>query len=152
MDRLTKRIDGGVERVCHHKADGSLECFACRKRTQCNAAIFERLAEYEDTGMTPAEFNFVKNFMPNATFSLAKAQGRLLVLPCCIGDPVYRIYTDCLFPDDCYTKRKCKGCEYSNVFIEKQAFCISMLSQNGKLEHPYYVSEEEARTVAKERY
>lgn len=32
----------------------------------------------------------------------------------------------------------------NHIFIENQAFCLSMLSRNGKLEHPYYVNKEAA--------
>ena len=32
----------------------------------------------------------------------------------------------------------------NHIFIENQAFCLSMLSRNGKLEHLYYVNKEAA--------
>lgn len=70
-----------------------------------------------------------------------------IVLPCKIGATVYRIYDDCEFPGDCGTKMMCKGCDYRNLFIEKQAFCLSMLSQNGKLEKPYYLTHKEAKAA-----
>ncbi|OUN23569.1 hypothetical protein B5G34_00255 [Flavonifractor sp. An82] len=82
----------------------------------------------------------------------ADRDGRCVVSPCKVGSPVWRVYDDCEFPGDCYTKQKCKGCEYRNVFAEEQAFCLSMLSQNGKLEHPYYTSLEASEdTLAGER-
>ena len=88
---------------------------------------------------------------PERLLELAKADkdGRVVVLPCKFGDPVYRIYDDCTLPGDCYTKQKCRGCEYRNIFIEEQAFCLSMLSQNGKLGHPYYISKESAKAALK---
>lgn len=70
-----------------------------------------------------------------------------IVLPCKVGATVYRIYDDCDFPGDCGTKMMCKGCNYRNLFIEKQAFCLSMLSQNGKLENPYYLTRKDAETA-----
>ena len=73
-----------------------------------------------------------------------------MVLPCKMGDPVWRLYDDCDFPGDCYTKQKCRGCEYRNLFIEEQAFCLSMLSQNGELNPPYYTTREEAEAALKE--
>lgn len=84
---------------------------------------------------------------------LAKAdnEGLCVVLPCKIGSPVWRIYDDCEFPGDCGTKQKCNGCEYRNIFAEEQAFCLSMLSQNGKLKHPYYTSKEDAEKAIRER-
>lgn len=77
----------------------------------------------------------------------ADDEGRCVVLPCKIGDPVWRLYDDCDLPGDCYTKQKCKGCEYRNLFIEEQAFCLSMLSQNGKLAPPYYTTFAEAQAA-----
>ena len=77
----------------------------------------------------------------------ADRDGRCIVLPCKIGDPVWRLYDDCDFPGDCYTKQKCGGCEYRNLFIEEQAFCLSMLSQNGKLDPPYYTTLAEAEAA-----
>ena len=77
----------------------------------------------------------------------ADRDGRCVVLPCKNGDPVWRLYDDCDFPGDCYTKQKCRGCEYRNLFIEEQAFCLSMLSQNGKLNPPYYTTRAEAEAA-----
>ena len=77
----------------------------------------------------------------------ADREGRCVVLPCKIGDPVWRLYDDCDFPGDCYTKQKCRGCEYRNLFIEEQAFCLSMLCQNGKLSPPYYTTRAEAEAA-----
>ena len=68
----------------------------------------ERLAAYEATGLTPEEIGEMKtaydeNQMPYAieatgseavhihNLLLAEAQGRLLVLPCKVGDEIYRI-------------------------------------------------------------
>lgn len=79
----------------------------------------------------------------------ADREGRCVVLPCKVGSPVWRVYDDCEFPGDCGTKQKCKGCEYRNIFAEEQAFCMSMLSQNGKLGHPYYTSLEAAEDALK---
>lgn len=79
----------------------------------------------------------------------ADQDGRYVVLPCKVGSPVWRVYDDCEFPGDCGTKQKCNGCEYRNIFAEEQAFCLSMLSQNGKLGHPYYTSIEAAEAALK---
>lgn len=53
MDRLTKRGEFGISRVCHYPdkdGDASLigDCYGCTHRTRCNADIMERLAMYED--------------------------------------------------------------------------------------------------------
>lgn len=59
---------------------------------------FLRLAAYEDTGLTPEE---VKELMHDTTGPLhrrfvmwmdANGDGRLLVLPCKVGDTVYRVF------------------------------------------------------------
>lgn len=53
MDRLTKRDEFGISRVCHYPdRDGDKllynQCYGCTHRAKCNADIFERLAQYED--------------------------------------------------------------------------------------------------------
>ena len=53
MDRLTKRDEFGISRVCHYPdRDGDKllynQCYGCTHRAKCNAYIFERLAQYED--------------------------------------------------------------------------------------------------------
>lgn len=70
--------------------------------------------------------------------------GRLLVLPCKVGDRIYRVIDDCTFPGDCGTKRMCKGCEYRNLFIEKTTFRLYLLTDEGKLRRGYYRTREEA--------
>ena len=136
---------------------------------EANGPHVDRLAAYEDTGLEPEEINpTVKGHSEFLAYhegyeqgkfnqymefcdggisidrlrELAQAdrEGRCVVLPCKFGDPVWRLYDDCDFPGDCYTKQKCGGCEYRNLFIEEQAFCLSMLSQNGKLAPPYYTT------------
>ena len=77
----------------------------------------------------------------------ADREGRCVVLPCKFGGPVWRLYDDCDFPGDCYTKQKCRGCEYRNLSIEKRVFCLSMLSQNGKLDPPYYTTFADAEAA-----
>lgn len=61
--------------------------------------IAERLAAYEDTGLEPEE---IVAGMPDITaieteldrYKCAEAEGRLLVLPCKVGDTVYLPATD----------------------------------------------------------
>ena len=74
----------------------------------------------------------------------ADKEGRVVVLPCKIGDAVYRIWDDCDFPGDCHTKMKCAGCNYRDVFAVQQTFCLSMLDGFGKIAPSYYLSREEA--------
>ncbi len=148
-----------MERLTIRNSDGSVS-----QPTGLNwAAALERLAAYEDTGLEPCETNekyatimaFKRLRLKISLARLceilqAETEGRCVVLPCKMGDPVWRLYDDCDFPGDCYTKQKCRGCEYRNLFIEEQAFCLSMLSQNGELNPPYYTTREEAEAALKE--
>ena len=103
--------------------------------------IINRLAVIEDILGEEYELDELREIIQ------AKREGRCVVLPCKIGASVWRLYDDCDLPGDCYTKQKCKGCEYRNLFIEEQAFCLSMLGQNGKLNPPYYTTNEEAQAA-----
>lgn len=77
----------------------------------------------------------------------AEKDGRLVVLPCRVGDRIYRVIDDCTFPGDCGTKRMCKGCEYRNLFIEQTTFRLYLLTDDGKLRRGYYRTREEAETA-----
>ena len=77
----------------------------------------------------------------------ADREGKCIVLPCKIGDPVWEVLDVCNFPGDCHETQTCKGCEYREIFKEKLAFSLYMISRNGKLEPPYYVSEKEAEAA-----
>ena len=146
MKRLTWRVNG--------------EARIMLNGVEICGTIADRLAAYEDTGLEPEEIEKAMDIVKSAVSAfedfgvdrlaeLAQAdrEGRCVVLPCKNGDPVWRLYDDCDFPGDCYTKQKCRGCEYRNLFIEEQAFCLSMLSKNGKLNPPYYTTNEEAQAA-----
>lgn len=114
MERLTKRVGCG-EAV--PVAEGNIcapfeKAGLCKTGTQggafgrwerhCNdtcvlGTIIDKLAAYEDSGLTPEEV---------ASMARLKAAGRLKLLPCAVGDTVYEIRTK-------YTaKRKGKGKPY----------------------------------------
>lgn len=86
------------------------------------------------------------------TLAVAYGEGRVLILPCKIGSKVYGLFTSCDFPKNCGAERTCTGCEHLDVFIMELAFCISMLSQNGRLEPPYFVTREEAEKAREATY
>ena len=143
MERLTKRwgaqpypnLAGKV--ICEYK-----ECGSTRGCENCiHGRYKDRLAAIEDILGYEYDLNRLREL------AQADREGRCVVLPCKNGDPVWRLYDDCDFPGDCYTKQKCRGCEYRNLFIEEQAFCLSMLSQNGKLNPPYYTTRAEAEAA-----
>lgn len=81
----------------------------------------------------------------------AEQDGRLVVLPCRVGDRIYRVIDDCTFPGDCGTKRMCKGCEYRNLFIEQTTFRLYLLTDDGKLQRGYYCTREEAEKALEAR-
>lgn len=115
MERLTKRSkatthENGV--CCTHFL--STECCAvdgnCASGCKWEESAWERLAAYEDTGVTPEEVNdaivyaklltkaqLVSAFGVAAErlYELAEADrdGRVVVLPCKVGDTVYLIVT-----------------------------------------------------------
>ena len=105
--------------------------------------IYQHLLEVEDILGDDYDLDRLRELVE------ADREGRCVVLPCKVGSPVWRIYDDCEFPGDCGTKQKCSGCEYRNLFVEEQAFCLSMLSQNGKLSYPYFATPEDAEAVLK---
>lgn len=162
LDLLQKQIQAYREGRCSGNCE-TLNCGDCGILDK----IVDRLAAYEDTGLEPCDYSAMAHALKQAERAredltemirqigatgldrlreLAEAdrEGRCMVLPCKFGGPVWRLYDDCDFPGDCYTKQKCRGCEYRNLSIEKRVFCLSMLSQNGKLDPPYYTIRAEA--------
>lgn len=87
MERLTKR-----ERA---KVEPDIEIVIAKSGVNI-PQILERLAAYEDTGLTPEE---IKEDMPDvrkieeklAGYEDAEANGLLVRLPCKVGDTVYAI-------------------------------------------------------------
>lgn len=106
----------------------------------CGPAI-DRLANYEDTGLTPAEvlsmsaewcammsvFNSIGSYDRLRELAEADKEGRVVVLPCKVGDTLYQLssaYTECTV----YGVRKdnycCEGCEvpcdsHKVIFIDR---------------------------------
>ena len=84
MERLTYDFCVGDKHCWQVKGADNLECReVCRNQgengcTDCPIAkAFDRLAAYEETGLEPEEL------------AQAEKEGRLVVLPCSIGDPVF---------------------------------------------------------------
>jgi hypothetical protein len=96
-----------------------------------NEAI-TRLAEYEDSGLSPEEVQ---------ELAKAKADGRLVVLPCKVGTRVWVIGQDCDLCHDMYTEEPCLfgDCEYKGVF--ESIFSIGMTDKFGKT---VFLTREEA--------
>ena len=93
--RLLKRTKFGVDRVCHYPKNqewGNVPCYNCVDRAKCNHDIFERLAQYEDTGLMPdvvAEYKKFEDELVRSDLTFqhildlikAEREGRLVVLP-----------------------------------------------------------------------
>lgn len=102
MERLTFEGDFCDIAQCTSTPGGSFcEDGACSQRE-----IWERLKAYEDTGLTPEEITAMRHTLDEYhktadPLLLAKVQGRLVVLPCKVGDTVYRIhYQLATYPDE----------------------------------------------------
>ena len=109
MERCTIRLKTGEARCL--QLDGNV--------------VVERLAAYEDTGMTPEQVENAKTIIESAfeedtskaerirKLLAADKDGRVVVLPCKVGDVMYKLfreYTECTS----YQVRKdnycCEGC------------------------------------------
>ena len=170
MKRLTERTDIGdflLDEIAFINPDDAEGLYNLREIAQHGSdellyAIANRLAEYEDTGLEPEKIVFLKNVVDDA-FSdkqeftehirellRAEKDGRVVVLPCRVGDRIYRVVDDCTFPGDCGTKMMCQGCEYRNLFIEQTRFRLYLLTDDGKLRRGYYRTREEAEKALEE--
>ena len=101
MERLTQRTNGVVVYVGAHNEEAGGQ-IPCEVDPQGVREILVRLAEYEDTGLEPAVCANYKTFEDEAiskgvTFKRivalmeANRTGRLVVLPCKVGDTVWAI-------------------------------------------------------------
>ena len=170
MKRLTGHTDIGdslLDEIAFINPDDAEGLYNLREIAQHGSdellyEIANRLAEYEDTGLEPEKIAFLKNVVDDA-FSdkpeftehirellRTEKDRRLVVLPCRVGDRIYRVVDDCTFPGDCGTKRMCKGCEYRNLFIEQTRFRLYLLTDDGKLRRGYYRTREEAEKALEE--
>ena len=111
MERLTE-WNGGKTRHAYYPRCFKYPCYGngCKiKACPFKTAVCERLAAYEDTGLTPEEIKapFTEDTMinlaaqalgvePRRLRELAEADkdGRCVVLPCKVGDTVWRIIRD----------------------------------------------------------
>ena len=110
MERLTKhsKQTSHENGICctHFRGPECLEVGGnCAMNCKWEEAAWSRLAAYEDTGLTPEQCENAKVIIESAfsndtskaerILELLKADmdGRLVVLPCKVGDPVYLIVT-----------------------------------------------------------
>ena len=96
MERLTKRTKtGGVLMAAEHEEKYTTEEWICM--------LQDRLADYEDSGVTPERVVWMKEVFEIAfdhdksraerahELHVADKEGRVVVLPCKVGDTVWRI-------------------------------------------------------------
>ena len=94
MERLTKRTKtGGVIMASEHEGKYTTEEWTCM--------LQDRLADYEDPGVTPEQVVWMKEVIEIAfdhdksrverahELHVADKEGRVVVLPCKVGDTVY---------------------------------------------------------------
>ena len=88
MERITRRIGESIDFV-----DG--KGYATLPHKEGVKLLFEKLAEYEDIGMTPDEiYKVIKRGVPEwidkyLEYRKLEEQGLLIKLPCKVGDMVY---------------------------------------------------------------
>lgn len=103
MERMTEKHYLGTDHYmkCSGNCNVDMDCIDCPSFDR----LVERLAAYEDTGLTPDEIKSMKDEhfsglemakLHSALMELKKYQeadkdGRLVVLPCKVGDTVYMI-------------------------------------------------------------
>jgi hypothetical protein len=93
LERLTQRCDLGLsefEEICFINPDDvegmyTLDEIVDFGSHETRLAIAKRLAAYEDSGLSPEQVR---------ELAKAEAEGRLVVLPCKVGDTVYWFWTD----------------------------------------------------------
>lgn len=107
MNRLTKRNSNGVAymSIAETLAKWEQEIEGSQAILEGVYAIFQKLAEYEDTGLEPEEvYKTIKAGVPEwipkyLEYRDLEKQGRLIKLPCKVGDTVYHIFTGKIIED-----------------------------------------------------
>lgn len=120
------------------------------KSCECNCHIGDLNAVYETENDCPNFLPDVEDETDDAAAETKEAPqtGFTVTFPCAPGTIIYHVVDDCNFPSDCYTKQKCRGCEYRNVYVEKERFSFDLYDyKTGKMLPGYYLSEEEANVA-----
>lgn len=92
MERLTERSENGT---AVYKTPSS----ELVKWNNNRHKVLQKLADYEDLGLTPEQIREMDRAYSEQAKELgeykdAEKQGKLLKLPCAVGDRIYRIDTD----------------------------------------------------------
>ena len=132
MERLTNRTHDGHAYLVNVKDDEQeVECKS-ENTAQCILDSWERLAAYEDLGLTPEEIDHAKDLLA------AERDGRLVTLPCKAGDTVYKISYDCTkrirynpFDENgCSTAELCLKCDTYPCDIHKTVIPVTVESKD----------------------
>ena len=149
MERLTKRENGHAHYPrCFEEPCGGMGCRT--EDCEFKVEICERLAAYEDTGLTPEEINdlaSVREISPEAEYAISKhaeniierldkllhqtdddarlrelakanKDGRVVVLPCKVGQRVFALLDTDKHLSECEVKQIGLGNEIGFVVIE----------------------------------
>ncbi len=127
-ERLTARTSAGAVYLVNVKQDEQAVDCQSRNTAQCIMDSWNRLAAYEDLG-TVEEL---------AEIVAAKQDGRLVVLPCKVGDTVYKISYDCTkrirynpFDENGYsTAELCLKCDTYPCDIHKTVIPVTVESKD----------------------
>lgn len=90
MERLTQRLRTGEVLMASEYEEKYTE-------QEWISVLQDRLAAYEDTGLEPEEITAMRHTLDEYhkvvdPLIRAQADGRLVVLPCKVGDTVYRLF------------------------------------------------------------
>lgn len=167
MDRLTIRREHGIVMVDGYDFGIDPDDYDVVQE------ILARLAAYEDTGLMPEDVLRISNLLrlvgedfncrlmfvaqalvKYAEYTKAESEGRLVVLPCKVGQTVYKIshYHDCVdnLYETCdlfaYDEGACSRCYKDKLVphIREVGFELSMLDEIG---NTVFVSREEAEAA-----
>lgn len=150
----TKRLIMELRDISNMRSASSHKRMICKMAAQ----RLERLIAYEETGLEPYICISYKKFEDEAIskgvpFSRivelmeTDRDGRLVVLPCKVGSPVYRIGASiCKWRDADHCDTYCSGYEYEDCWegertVLEEKFSLNMLGKIGKT---VFLTREEA--------
>lgn len=128
MERLTKKHYGGNGYYMACSEHCNKECFDCKEIDK----IIDRLGTYEDTGLEPEDVRRLQKDWTSLIITIdemgcmphlrelyeAEKEGRLVVLPCKVGDTVYEISNN---------TDACNGCQhYDGIYGSGESWCAQI--------------------------
>ena len=157
MERLTEWNDEQT-RHAYYPRCFEAPCYGsgCKiKDCPFEAAVCDRLAAYEDTGLSPEKVSWMKEVVEAAfdndtsrierahNLHVADRDGRVVVLPCKVGDKLYRVFAGEIF------EHRVGSMKYFAIQgrwdIETYPFCPCVESSIGKT--VFFTSEEAKKAL-----